>query len=64
MASIKALDTLTPAELWREVPLQPEADPPLAEEEEFWEEAAEPPTIPAGRSASRSWPAGSRPDRG
>jgi len=29
MVSIKALDTLTPADLWREVPL----------EEEFWEEA-------------------------
>ena len=31
MVSIKALDTLTPADLWREVPL----------EEEFWEEAQE-----------------------
>jgi transposase-like protein len=31
MVSIKALDTLTPADLWREVPL----------EEEFWEEARE-----------------------
>ena len=31
MVSIKALDTLTPADLWREVPLV----------EEFWEEAQE-----------------------
>ena len=31
MVSIKALDTLTPADLWRELPL----------EEEFWEEAQE-----------------------
>jgi len=31
VVSIKALDTLTPADLWRQVPL----------EEEFWEEARE-----------------------
>jgi hypothetical protein len=31
MVSIKALDAVTPADLWREVPL----------EEEFWEEARE-----------------------
>jgi hypothetical protein len=31
MVSIKALDAVMPADLWWEVPLQPEADPPLAE---------------------------------
>ena len=42
MVSIKALDAVTPADPWREVPLQPEADPPPPKADVLWRLAEKP----------------------